>query len=185
LVRVDLTSLVSTWTVKLSAAPVALASMASAAIVSSGSELWKVDGKTAAKFVTARQAVVALTASDEGAYVHAAEATGIEVFDAKGAMQRTIELSATRTPLAMASVPRGSSLYLGQGSTGSASPVPNGQMPGALTTPVPPSTSTVVDTARNIATYPPVQGAATVAVAVLFLCWLFIKWYDKRAASKG
>jgi hypothetical protein len=185
LIRVDLTSLVSTWTVKLSAAPVAVAPMASAAIVSSGSDLWTVDGKTATKFATARQAVIALVASDEGAYVHAAEATGIEVFDAKGAMQRTIELAANRTPVAMASVPRGSSLYLGRGPSGSASPVPAGQMPGALATPVPPSTSTVVDTARNIVTYPPVQGAAAVAVAVLFLCWVFIKWYDKRAAGKS
>jgi DNA-binding beta-propeller fold protein YncE len=184
-IRVDLTSLVSTWTVSLSAAPVALAPMASAAIVSSGTDLWKVDGKTAAKFATARQAVIALTASDEGAYVHAAEATGIEVFDAKGAMQRTIELSATRTPVAMASVPRGSSLYLGQGPTGSASPAPGGPMPGALTTPVPPSTSTVAHTALDIAGYPPVQDAALVAVAILFVCWLFIKWYDRRAAKRG
>jgi hypothetical protein len=185
LVRVDLTSLVSTWTVALSAAPVALAPTASAAIVSSGTDLWKVDGKTAVKFATARQAVIALTASDEGAYVHAAEATGIEAFDAKGAMQRTVELTATRSPLAMASVPRGSSLYLGLGSKGSASPVPNGQMPGAITTPVPPSTSTVTSTALDIAGYPPVQNAAIVAVAILFVCWVFIKWYDRRAAKRG
>jgi DNA-binding beta-propeller fold protein YncE len=185
LIRVDLTSLISTWTVGLSAAPVALAPLASAAIVSSGTDLWKVDGKKAAKFATARQAVIALTASDEGAYVHAAEATGIEVFDAKGAMQRTIELSATRTPISMASVPRGSSLFLGQGSSTSASPVPAGQMPGALTTPVPPSTSTVAETALDIANYPPVQDAALVAVAILFVCWVFIKWYDRRAATRG
>ncbi|HEX7490376.1 MAG TPA: hypothetical protein VF337_01590 [Candidatus Limnocylindrales bacterium] len=185
IVRVDLTSLVSTWTVGLSATPVALTATASAAIVSSGADLWKVDGKTAAKFATARQAVTALTASDEGAYVHAAEATGIEVFDSKGAVQRTIEMSATQTPLAMASVPRGSSLYLGLGVTKSASPGPGGQMPGALTTPVPPSTSTVTDTARDIIGYPPVQEGALVAVAILFACWVFIKWYDKRAAKRG
>lgn len=39
--------------------------------------------------------------------------------------------------------------------------------------------------AFEIAGYPPVQGAATVAVAILILCWLFIRWYDRRQLRRG
>ena len=185
LIRVDLTSLVATWTVKLSDVPAAVASMASTVVVSAGKQLWKVDGKTASAFATGREAPIALTASDEGQYVHAAEASGIEVFDTKGAILRTIELASDRAPLAMAPVVRGSSLYLGQGSTGSSSPKPNPTAPAALLTPVPPATSTVTSTALGIVGSPPFQGAVAVSVGILFLCWLFIRWYDKRAAGKS
>jgi hypothetical protein len=58
-------------------------------------------------------------------------------------------------------------------------------MPGAMTTPVPPSTNTVADTVRDVAGYPPLQGAAVVAAGILLLCWLFIRWYDKRQVRRG
>jgi hypothetical protein len=182
LIRVDLTSLATTWTVPLSAAPAAVAAMASAAIVGSGTNLWKVDGTTATAFATTRDAVLGLAASDEGAILHVSEANGIEVFDATGGLQRTLELNSDRAPLAMAAVPSGSSLFLGLGAGSSPSAAPAGTVQGGLVTPEPPTTSTVVDTARNIAEYPPVQGAALVAGAILFACWLFIRWYDRRAA---
>jgi len=185
-ILVDLTSLVSTWTVKLSGAPVAVAALASTVVVSSGTTLWKVDGKSASAYAKARQAVASLSASDEGAFLHAGEATGIEVFDAKGVLQRTLELSGDKSPVAMVAVPTGSSLYLGQGSTGSTpSALPNGTQPTSLTTPVPPSTSTVISSARDIVGYPPFQGAALVAFGILFACWLFIRWYDRRAGNRG
>ena len=90
--------------------------------------------------------------------------------------------------MAMAAVPSGSSLYLGQGvGEPSASPAAaaanNGTLPGAITTPSRRPTDTVVDTATQLASSLPLQGAATVAVVVLILCWLFIHWYDRRASS--
>ncbi len=186
LIRVDLTSLVSTWTVKLPGTPVAVASMASTIVVGGGTSLWKVDGKTATPFATTRQSALVLAASDEGSVLHVAEATGIEVFDARGALQRTLELTDSRAPVAMAAVPSGSSLFLGEGaSDASPSAVPSGAMPGAMTTPVPPSTNTVADTVRDVAGYPPLQGAAVVAAGILLLCWLFIRWYDKRQVRRG
>jgi DNA-binding beta-propeller fold protein YncE len=182
LVRVDLTSLAATWTVTLPGAPAAVASLASTVVVGGGTNLWKVDGKTATVFATTRQSALVLTASDEGAFLHVAEATGIEVFDAKGSVQRTIDLKDNRAPVAMAAVPSGSSLFLGQGgSDATPAAVPStASMPGAIATPEPPTTSTVVDTARDIVGYPPLQGATVVAVAILFACWLLIRWYDRR-----
>ncbi len=182
LIHVDLTSLVATWTVKLPGAPVAVAPLASTVVVGGGTSLWKVDGKTATPFATTRQAALALAASDEGSVLHVAEAAGVEVFDSGGKLQRTLELSDSRAPVAMAAVPTGSSLFLGLGAGSSSSAGPAGTTPGAIETPQPPATSTVVDTARDVVGYPPFQGAALVAVGVLFLCWLFIRWYDRRAA---
>jgi DNA-binding beta-propeller fold protein YncE len=182
-VRVDLSSLVATWTVSLPGKPVGVAAMASTAVVGGGTSLWAVDGKTARTFATPRQAAVALTASDEGSVLHVAEAGGIEVFDGNGTLQRTLELLNDRAPVAMAAVPSGSSLFLGLGGS-AASPSAASSVPvtAALTTPLPPATSTVTDTVWSLASYPPVQGAATVAVGILFVCWLFIRWYDRRAA---
>jgi len=182
LIRVDLTSLVATWTVKLSGAPVSVAALTSTVVVGGGTNLWKVDGKTATSFATTRQPALVLTASDEGSILHVAEATGIEVFDSKGSLQRTLELKDDRAAVAMAAVPRGSSLFLGQGAADpTASPGTNGTMSGVIATLQPPTTSTVVETAQQIVGYPPVQGAAAVAVGILFLCRLFIRWYDRRA----
>jgi DNA-binding beta-propeller fold protein YncE len=183
LIRLDLTSMLATWTVKLSGAPVSVAALASTVVVGGGTSLWKVDGKTATAFATTRQSALVLTASDEGSVLHVAEATGIEVFDSKGGMQRTLELTDNRAPVAMAAVPRGSSLFLGQGaadSTASPKVGTNGAMSGAIATSQPPTTSTVVDAAQKIVSSPPFQGALVVAVGILVLCWLFIRWYDKR-----
>jgi hypothetical protein len=180
-IRVDLTSLVATWTVKLPAVPVAIAPLATTIVVGGGTNLWKVDGKTATTFATARQSVLSLAASDEGAVLHVAEATGIEVFDSNGGLQRTLELGGNRAPAFMVAVPTGSSLFLGLGAGAS----PSGGVsatPAALGTPEPPTTSMVVEAARGIIGYPPFQGAAIVAIAILVVCWLFIRWYDRRAA---
>ncbi len=183
LIRVDLTSLVATWTVKLPAAPAGVAPLVSTDVVGGGTSLWKVDGETATAFATTRQSALVLTASDDGTILHVAEATGVEVFDAKGALQRTLELKDDRAPVAMAAVPSGSSLFLGQGASGP-SPSAAGTMPGVIATPQPPTTSTVVSTAGDIVHYPPVQGAVVVSAAILFLCWLFIRWYDRRSSTR-
>ena len=183
LIRVDLTSHLLTWTVKLPGSPAAVAPLASTIVVGGGTKLWKVDGKTATAFATARQSALVMTASYEGSFLHVAEATGIEVFDAKGNLARTLDLKGARTPVAMAAVPTGSSLFLGSGaSDASMSAVPGPAVAAPLTTPEPPTTSTVVQTAGDIVGYPPVQGAATVAIAILFVCWLFVRLYDRRAA---
>ncbi len=181
LIRVDLTSLVATWTVVLPGAPVSVAALASTAVVGGGTILWQVDGKTAATFGTTRQPTLALAAGDEGTVLHVAEATGIEVFDAKGALERTLEMSGDRAPVAMAAVPRGSSLFMGQGAADpTASPGTDANVARPFATPQPPTTSTVVDTAEQLVGSAPVQGAAAVGAGILFLCWLFIRWYDKR-----
>ena len=188
LIRVDLSSMVATWTVKLAGAPVSVAALASTVVVGGGTNLWKVDGKTATIFAAARQSALALTASDEGSVLHVAEATGIEIFDSKGSLQRTLEMADNQAPAAMAVVPRGSSLFVGRGAvdaTSSPSAGTNGAMSGGLATPQPPTTSTVVDTAQQIVGSAPVQGATAVAVAILFLCWLFLRWYDKRQLRRG
>ena len=88
LVRVDLTSHLLSWTVKLPGVPVAVASMATTIVVAGGATLWKVDGKTAAAFATTKQAALALTPSYEGSFLHVAEASAIEVFAANGKVHR-------------------------------------------------------------------------------------------------
>lgn len=181
LVCVDLTSHLLTWTVTLPGVPAAVASMASTVVVSGGTSMWKVDGKTATAFATTTAAVVALTASYEGKFLHAAEAAGIEVFDEQGKRDRSIDLKGANAPLAMAAVVRGSSLYVGQGQSG-ATPSAGGagSTPGAIVTPQPPATSTVLDSARDVVGYPPFQGAALVGIAILFGCWLLVRWHDRR-----
>jgi DNA-binding beta-propeller fold protein YncE len=184
LLLVDLTSLATTWTVALPATPVAVVAMASTVVVGSGTTLLKVDGQSATSFATTKQAVEVLTASDEGSVVHVAEASGIEVFDSAGVLKRTLDLSGGQAPVAMAGVPRGSSLYLGQGADASPSASPGEAAVATsapLVTPKPPTTSTVVDAATQIAGSAPFQSAVAVALAILFLCWLFIRWYDGRA----
>ena len=181
LLRVDLTSLVTTWTVKLPDVPNAVAALASTAVVSGGTSLWKVDGKTASKFATAGHAAVALSASDEGSFVHVAEADAIEVFDAQGKLQRTLHLTDSQSPVVMAAVPSGSSLFLGEGPAGSTATANAGTQTGTLSTAKPATTSTVVDTAAGVVGSPPFQGAVAVAVGILLLCWLAIRWYDRRA----
>jgi len=179
LLRVDLTSMATTWTVSLSATPVAVAATSTNAVVAGGTTLWAIDGKTATTLSTSRQAVLALSVSDDGTVIHVAESTGIEVFDTKGKLQRTLELKDDRAPIAMAAVPSGSSLYLGEGAPG-ATPNPSATTAAALATAKPPTTSTIVDTAKSLAASPPVQGGATVFVAVLFCCWLLIRLHDRR-----
>ena len=185
LVRVDLTSHLLTWTVTLPAVPVAVASMASTIVVAGGTSLWKVDGKTATAFATTKHAALALAPSYEGSFLHVAEANAIEVFDANGKLQRTLNLNSSQAPLAMAAVPTGSSLFLG-GGTSDASPssVPSGAMPGAITTAEPPITSTVVDAAAGIVGSPPAQGAAIVALLILVGWWLLMRWYDRHSARQ-
>ncbi len=181
LLRVDLTTLTTTWTVPLSATPTAVAALASTAIVSIGSDLWSVSPTKATKWATARGGVVAMAASDEGAFLHVAESGTVEVFDAMGRLQRTLELGTERDPVALAAVPAGSSLYLGNG--GRQSPSPAAGTPGALATQKPPPTGTFVDTAKDVVNYPPFQGAAAVAVAILICYWLIVRWYDKRVGQ--
>jgi hypothetical protein len=183
LLLVDLTSLATTWTVALAAAPVAVAPMASTIVVAAGTSLYKVDGKTAAAFATAKQTVLVMTPSDEGSVVHVAESSNIEVFDSAGKMQRTLNLSGDKAPVAMAAVPRGSSLFLGQGagaspSAGVAAPI---STPAPFATVEPPTTSTIVDSVTRITGSSPFQSAAVVSLLILFLCWLFIRWHDRRA----
>jgi DNA-binding beta-propeller fold protein YncE len=183
LIWVDLTSLASVWTVKLSATPSAVAPLASSYVVAAGTALFVVKAKAVSAFATARQAVTGLAASDEGAFVHAAESGAIEVFDAKGTLQRTLELTGDRSPISIAAVPAGSSLFLGLGAGASAGN-PSATMPGALVTQKPPTTSTMFDTARDLASSPPVQGAAMVGALILVLCWLLIRWNDRRATNR-
>jgi hypothetical protein len=42
-----------------------------------------------------------------------------------------------------------------------------------------------VDTARDVAGYPPVQGAAVVALVILVGYWLIARWYDRRVGLGG
>jgi hypothetical protein len=126
---------------------------------------------------------VGLVASDEGSFLHVAESGAVEVFDSMGKLQRTLELGAARDPVAMAAVPAGSSLYLGNGQP--SSPAPAAGTPGALVTQKPPPTGTFVDTARDVAGYPPFQGAVVVALVILVGYWLIARWYDRRVGLGG
>ena len=184
LIRVDLTSMATTWTVPLTGTPVAVAATSTGAIAAGANTLWSVDGKTAKELATPRQSVLTLSVSDDGTVVHVAEATGIEVFNSAGKLQRTLELKDERAPIAMAAVPSGSSLYLGDGGAGN-TPNPSATTAPALATAEPPSTSTIVDAAKGIVGSPSVMGAGTAFLAVLFCCWLVIRWYDRRKLRKG
>jgi hypothetical protein len=178
-VRIDLTSLAVKWTANLSGVPTAVAPMATSVIVGIGTGLWRISGQSSVHWATARQPVLALAASDEGSVLHVEEKNAIEVFGGTGTLQRTLELSADRTPVAMAAVPAGSSL-----STGSANAVvaatPTGHLAAAIGSSKPPSTSTIVDNVSAIASERPVQGAVAVGLAILLGYWLLIHWYDRR-----
>ncbi len=183
LVRVDLTTLLATWTVKLPGTPNAVAALSTAAIVAGDADLWQVSATQAVTWAKPRGAVVAMSASDEGSFLHVAESGAVEVFDASGNLQRTLELGADRDPVALAAVPAGSSLYLGdagQHSPAAAAATPNLGTPGALVTQKPPPTGTFVDTANDVIGYPPIQGAAAVAVAILLCYWFAVRWYDRQ-----
>jgi hypothetical protein len=180
LIRVDLTTLNATWTTPLPGTPVAVSALATAAIVAGGTDLWTVSPTAASAWSKARDAAMSLAASDEGSFLHVAEAGAIEVFDAQGQLQRTLELGTDRNPVALAAVPAGSSLYLGDGATHSAPPAAVVGTPGAIVTQKPPPTGTLADTARDVANYPPLQGAALVAVVILLGYWLIARWYDRR-----
>ena len=184
---IDLTSLATTWTVSLAEAPVAVAAMASTIVVGDGTSLWSVDGKTSKELATTSKTILALTPSDEGSFIHVAESSGIEVFDESGKLQRTLALSGDQSPVAMAAVPRGSSLFLGQGAgnSPSAHASSNAVLPTpTLTTAKPPTTSTIIDDAGRVASSAPFQSMMLIALAILFLCWLFIRWYDRREIGR-
>ena len=179
LVRIDLTSLETTWTVNLSAAPTAVASLAATDVVGGGSTLWKVDGKTAVKLAATKQSVLSLAASDEGSFLHVAEASAIEVFDAAGTLQRALPLAGSLAPVAMAVVPSGSSLFLGNGTAAALPTKGVTNTPGPFVTAKPPTTA-ALDSAGAIVSSPPFQGAVLVAAVILIACWLLIRWYDRR-----
>ena len=179
LIRVDLATLTATWTVPLPGVPAAVAALESVAVVAGPTGLWSVSPTKAAAWAATRAAAVSMAASDDGNFLHVAEAGAVEVFDAAGKLQRTLELGTDRDAMALAAVPAGSSLFLGNGAQHSTAPAAVGT-PGALVTQKPPPTGTVVDTAKNIVNYPPFQGAAAGAVAILLGYWLIVRWYDKR-----
>ena len=178
LVRVDLTTLMTTWTVALPSTPTAVTALGATAVVAGDSGLWAVSQTKATVLAKTRAAVVSLAASDDGHFVHVAESGSVEVFDDKGKLQRTLELGTSREPVALAAVPAGSSLYLGDGAQHSSAPAVG--TPGALVTQKPPPTGTFVDTAKDVVNYPPFQGAAAVGLAILIAYWLIVRWYDKR-----
>ena len=180
LVRVDLTTLTVNWTVALPGAPTQVASLAGATVVAGETDLWQVAQARAAVWAKARNRVVAMAASDEGKFLHVAEAGAIEVFDPSGKLQRTLELGTSRDPVALAAVPAGSSLFMGSGGDKSAPPPAPTGTPGALATQKAPPTGTVMDTAQDVMGYPPVQGALAIAVAILLGYWLIVRWYDRR-----
>jgi hypothetical protein len=106
------------------------------------------------------------------------EANAIEVFGAAGTLQRTLELSADRAPVAMAAVPAGSSLATGtEPSVGATA---TGHLAAKISSSKPPSTSTLVDSVTAIASEKPVQGALAVALAILLGYWLLVHWLDRR-----
>ncbi len=185
LVRVDLTTLQNSWTLNLPGAPTAVVATSQGAIVAGGTDLWSVSATAATAWGTARGTVVAMSASDEGNFIHVAEPGAVEVFDLAGQLQRTLELGPGREPVAMAAVPAGSSLYMGHGAGATGSPKPSAAAgtPGAFQTQKPPPTGTVLDTANDVISYPPVQGALAVALTILLGYWLIVRWYEKRVRA--
>jgi hypothetical protein len=180
--RVDLTSVAVTWTAKLSGVPVAVAPLSSAVIVGIGTGLWRISGQSAVHWATARQAVLALAASDEGAVLHVEEKNAIEVFTAPGTLQRTLELTADRAPVALAAVPAGSSLATGDTNVGATS-TPTGHLAADIISSKPPSTSTIIDSVTSTVAQAPVQGALAIGLAILLLYWTAVHLYDRRRRS--
>jgi DNA-binding beta-propeller fold protein YncE len=180
LTRIDLTSLAVTWTAALSGVPTAVAPLTGSVIVSIGTGLWRISGNAAVKWATARQSVLALAGSDEGAILHVEEKNGVEVFSAAGTLQRTLELSADRAPVAMAAVPAGSSLATGTTPGAAAAATPTGHTAASITSGKPPSTSTLMDSVSSIVSEGPVQGAVAVGLVILVGYWLLVHWYDRR-----
>jgi hypothetical protein len=184
LIRIDLTSLAVTWTATLSDVPTAVAPLASSVIVSVGTGLWRIAGTSAVHWATSRQPVLALAASDEGTVLHVEEKNAIEVFGATGTLQRTLELSGDRAPVAMAAVPAGSSLATGTDPGTEPSPTATGHAASALGSDKPPVTSTIVDSVKSIVTNTPLQGAFAVGLLILVAYWLLVRWHDKRSRQR-
>ncbi|HEY5486578.1 MAG TPA: hypothetical protein VIK06_02925 [Candidatus Limnocylindrales bacterium] len=99
-------------------------------------------------------------------------------FGAAGTLQRTLELSADRAPVAMAAVPAGSSLATGNEPNVGATAT--GHLAAEISSSKPPSTSTLVDSVSAIASEKPVQGALAVAFAILLGYWLLVHGFDRR-----
>ena len=180
LTRIDLTSLAVTWSAALSGVPTAVAPLSGSVIVSMGTGLWRISGNAAVKWATARQSVLALAGSDEGAILHVEEKSGIEVFSAIGTLERTLELSADRAPVAMAAVPAGSSLATGTIPGAAVAATPTGHTAASISSGKPPSTSTLMDSVSSVVSERPVQGAVAVGLVILAGYWLLVHWYDRR-----
>jgi hypothetical protein len=178
LARIDLTTLTVSWTVTLPGTPSAVSAMETSVIVAGDTNLWQVSPTKATVWATARKVVTAMAASDEGKFLHVAEAGAIEIFDTAGKLQRTLELGTDRNPVAVAAVPAGSSLFMGDGAINT--PPPAAGTPGALITQKPPPTGTFVDAAKDVMSSAPVQGALAVAVVILLAYGLIVRWYDRR-----
>jgi DNA-binding beta-propeller fold protein YncE len=182
LARIDLTTLTVDWTVDLPGTPTAVTAMAKQAVVAGQTEIWQVTPTKATPWAKTRSAVTTMAASDEGSFLHVAESGAVEVFDAAGKLARTLELGKDRDPVALAGVPAGSSLYLGE--SGKSTTAPAVGTPGAIVTQKPPPTGTFVDSAAEAIGYPPVQGALVVAVLILMAYWWLARWYDKQVKKR-
>lgn len=179
--RLDLASLAMTWTATLTASPTAITDLLDGAVVATGTSLLRVDAQGAKPWATSKGPALSLAASDDGHIVHAGESDRVEAFDSSGKLQRTIELASGKTPASLAPVTRGSSIFNGEGTHGSPSPAKTAQPLGPGSTAGPPTTSMIADGVTRIFSDPPVQGALMVAVAILFCCWLVVRWSARRA----
>jgi hypothetical protein len=196
LVAISLATAKASWSATLPGAPSAVAALGAQPLVAVGSAIWAVTHSSSSKWTDAAAGIEALASSDEGSVLYAQEAGQIEAFAASGKEVRTIKLSGTRAPAAIAPVPHASSVANGAGATGgteagtgSGSGSGSGAGSGASGSTQtsgggkqkPPSTDTVVDDAmRWVGTRQVLPGAIAFGVAILVLGQLAILWYERR-----
>lgn len=190
IVAISLATAKTSWSATLPGAPTAVTALGVQPLVAVGSAVWAVTRTSAAKWADAAGSVEALAPSDEGTVIYAQEEGQVEAFASTGKAVRTIKLSGTRAPAAIAPVPHASSIADGAGgSDGTGTGTGSGT--GSATsgsTPAsgggkqkPPSTDTVVDDAmRWVGTRQVLPGAIAVGVAILVLGQLAILWYERR-----
>lgn len=203
LLGLDLRNLTTVWSATVPADPSAVVATADEVVVAVGRTLWAANRGPSPVWSTAAvgsvprlrrwgslaRPVSTITLSDDGTVLYAAEADRVEVFDARRSAAggssagrsavRTVRLSGSRAPTAIAAVPGARPLLGGPGSGAKGGAA--GASPGPATSSgPPPPTDTVLAAVRWIDTRRIMPEALVTGLVILALGLFAIRWYERR-----
>jgi len=157
--------------------PVAVASMLAGVVVATDRALLRLEAQQLATWGKPGHSIVAIAASDDGKVLVAGETDQVEAFSADGRRARQLQLSGTRSPLALAPIPGPSSLAggTGLGFTSGSDASATGR-PASSHMPV----TATADGNGWVPGRAPVAGAAIVAAAILGAYWMVLRAHAGR-----